>query len=128
MTSSPPFTLNATGVFGNLYKAYKENRYNVFVLEGGSRSSKTYSIIQFLILWAYENQDKEYRVIIGRQKSTWVSSTVWMDFQRVLEMSEITFDVGINKTVKIIHFFSTQFWFIGLDDEMKLRGLSSHIV
>ena len=69
-----------TPVYQKLDAAYRSGRYNVFVLEGGSRSSKTYSIIQFWVRYALEHQDRERRVIVSRLKATWITDTVLKDF------------------------------------------------
>ncbi|MCI2145838.1 MAG: PBSX family phage terminase large subunit [Bacteroidales bacterium] len=100
----------------------------MFVFEGGSRSSKTYSIIQFLLIYALSNQDRTNRVLISRKKGTWLSSTVWTDFQNILVMTGLMQDCSINKTLKIVHLYTTTFEFVGLDDVQKLHGLTSDIV
>ena len=67
-----------TPVYQKLDAAYRSGRYNVFVLEGGSRSSKTYSIIQFWVRYALEHQDRERRVIVSRLKATWSTTSPWV--------------------------------------------------
>ena len=74
-----------TPVYQKLDKAYNSGLYNVLVLEGGSRSSKTYSIIQFWIKYAMEHQDRVRRVIVARLKATWITATVLKDFLDVLK-------------------------------------------
>ena len=74
-----------TPVYQKLDAAYLSGKYNVFVMEGGSRSSKTYSIIQFWIRYAYEHQDRVRRVIVSRLKATWITATVLKDFLDVLK-------------------------------------------
>ncbi|MDR2138798.1 MAG: PBSX family phage terminase large subunit, partial [Tannerella sp.] len=63
-----------TPVYQKLDRAFHTGRFNVFVLEGGSRSSKTYSIIQFYIRWAMEHQGKSNRIGVFRLKATWVTA------------------------------------------------------
>ena len=74
-----------TPVYQKLDTAYRSGKYNVYVLEGGSRSSKTYSIIQFWVRYALEHQDRERRVIVSRLKATWITATVLKDFMDVLK-------------------------------------------
>ena len=97
-------TMALTPVYQKLDAAYRCGRYNVFVLEGGSRSSKTYSIIQFWVRYALEHQDRERRVIVSRLKATWITATVLK---------------GVYKL------FTTEFWFLGLDDEQRIHGMKS---
>ena len=71
---------DVTPVFYRLRTASEEGRFNVLVFEGGSRSSKTYSIIQFFIIWA-KAQDKPKRVICSR--------SIWQMYSRAKTVNEI---------------------------------------
>ncbi|WP_162055039.1 PBSX family phage terminase large subunit [Pontibacter pamirensis] len=125
----PEIELQATQVFEQLYEAYSSNLYRVFVLEGGSRSSKTFSIIQFWLTYAQEQYDLDpgrvRRVAIGRLKATWITATVLFDFINVLKLYGLYDDKCFNKTNKIYKLYSTEFWFIGLDDTQKVHGFAS---
>ena len=74
-----------TPVFKKLKTAYDCGRYNAYVLEGGSRSSKTYSIIQFWLQYAEANKGIQKRVIVSRLKATWLTATVLKDFIDILK-------------------------------------------
>lgn len=102
-----------------------KSRYNVFVLEGGSRSTKTTSIIQFWFLYAQLHRGKPKRVVISRKKSTWIKTTVLFDFLKALKDYGWYQDRNYNKTDRIYKLFDTEFWFIGLDDEQKLHGMTT---
>ena len=116
-----------TPVYQKLDAAYRSGRYNVFVLEGGSRSSKTYSIIQFWIRYALEHQDRERRVIVSRLKATWITATVLKDFMDVLKDYGLYDSKQHNKSVGagVYKLFTTDFWFLGLDDEQRIHGMKS---
>ena len=49
--------IDGTPILSRIISAVAMGIYHVFVFEGGSRSSKTYSIIQFFIQYALTNQD-----------------------------------------------------------------------
>ena len=83
--------MTCTPVFARAKKAVESGRYNVFVFEGGSRSSKTYSLIQLFIYLALTNR-KRHRIVLSRKKGTWLLSTVWVDFNNILV------DMGIDKS------------------------------
>jgi len=117
--------IQVTNVFERLFEAYKSGKFNVFVLEGGSRSSKTFSIIQFWLLYAQLNAGKARRVIISRAVGTWITGTVLNDFLIVLKSYGWYRDKCYNKTLKIYKLFDTEFWFVGLDDSQKLHGMTS---
>lgn len=116
-----------TPVFQKLNAAYNSGRFNVFVMEGGSRSSKTYSIIQFWIKYAQEHQDRQRRVIISRLKATWLTSTVVKDFMDILKDYGLYNKKDHNKSVGagVYTLFTTEFWFLGLDDEQRIHGMKS---
>jgi len=114
-----------TKVHESLLGAYNLKKYNVYVLEGSSRSSKTYSIIQFWIKYAFLNKGRRRRVAICRLKGTWLSATVLNDFVNVLIAYGIYNPKNHNKTNKIITLWDTEFWFMGLDDPQKVHGFAS---
>lgn len=118
--------MQVTPVYTQLFEAYKA-KYTGVVLEGGSRSSKTHSIIQFLINYAQENEFTPKRVLIARQKTTWTSATVLYDFLNVLKSYKLLDSCYYNKTNKILRIHQTEIWFGGLDDAQKLHGFQSDI-
>ena len=107
--------------------ALNSNRFNVYVFEGGSRSSKTYSLIQFFIVYAISNWQRPNRIVIARKKSTWLSSPVWTDFTNLLLEIGLYNVCRINNTLKTIQMYSTSFEFVGLDDVQRLHGLTTDI-
>lgn len=118
-----------TQVHDRLWSAYKSGNNDVYVLEGGSRSSKTHSIIQFWIKWAYDRRNKSgQRVAICRLKGTWISATVLKDFIDVLSSYGLYNSKHHNKTNKIITLYGVEFWFMGLDDPQKVHGFKSSAV
>jgi phage terminase large subunit len=121
--------IQATPVFNKLYTAYLTGLFRVLVLEGGSRSSKTFSIIQFWILWAQlqheQNPTVTLRVAICRLKATWITATVLYDFLQVLKLYGLYDDRCYNKSTRIYRFYNVEFWFMGLDDPQKVHGLST---
>jgi phage terminase large subunit len=116
-----------TPVFQKLKTAFDTCFYDVFVLEGGSRSSKTHSIIQFWIAWANENKGKKKRVVVARLKATWVTATVLYDFIQVLKDYGLYDKRHHNKSVGagVYTLYDTEFWFLGLDDEQRIHGMKS---
>ena len=120
--------IDGTPILARLISAVATGLFNVYVFEGGSRSSKTYSIIQFFIQYALTNQDKPTRVVIARKRATWLQSTVWNDFKTILMSLGLLRYCRINNTLKIIRLANTTFEFIGLDEVQKLHGLTTDIV
>lgn len=117
----------ATKVFARHLIAYRSGKYNCYVHEGGARSSKTTSIIQFFIEWAKE-QTKPRRVIISRKKNTWCRATVLYDFINVMKIAGCYKEENHNKSSGIIILGQVEFWFGGLDDPQRLHGFTSDAV
>lgn len=123
----PEKKIALTPVFQKLKAAYDSRRFNVYVLEGGSRSSKTYSIVQFWICYAMANQHRSNRVIVCRLKGTWLTATVLKDFIDILRDYGLYDRKNHNKSTGagIYTLFTTEFWFIGLDDDQRIHGMRS---
>lgn len=118
--------LQCTPVFARAKKAYDTSKFNVLVFEGGSRSSKTYSLIQFFIVLALYDKGRK-RIIVSRKKGTWLLSTVWVDFTNILIDMGIYSLVYVNNSRHIIKIRNWTFEFVGLDDQQKLHGLTCDV-
>lgn len=116
-----------TEVFDKLKDAFTSKKFDVYVLEGGSRSSKTFSIIQFWILWSYMNRGRKRRVLVSRRKGTWLTATVVNDFLNVLKLYGLYNRKNHNKSTGsgVYTLYDTEFWFIGLDDTQRIHGFES---
>ena len=116
-----------TPVYRKLDAAFRSAAFNVFVLEGGSRSSKTYSIIQFYIRWAMEHRGKRNRIGVFRKKATWTTATVLHDFLEVLQDYGLYSRASHNRSTGagIYTLLTTEFWFMGLDDPQRVHGFKS---
>lgn len=106
----------------NYYIVVGDREFNVH------NSSKTYSLIQWFIVYALKER-RPTRVVISRKKGTWLNATVWVDFYNIL--LELGLREGIdyrrNKTLHQIAINNTTFEFVGLDDVQKLHGLTVDI-
>ena len=118
-------TLNmtVTPVYVRAREAVLSGKYHVHVFEGGSRSSKTYSLIQLFITLALSSTSRK-RIAVCRKKGTWLLSTVWVDFDNILTDNGLLGKVYINRSRHIIKIRNWTFEFVGLDDQQKLHGLT----
>ena len=116
--------IHCTPVFARAQKAFESKRFNIYVFEGGSRSSKTYSLIQFCIVLALTSTERK-RIACCRKKGTWLLATVWVDFNNILADMGLLGRVYINNSKHIIRIKHWTFEFVGLDDTQKLHGLTS---
>lgn len=89
--------------------------------EGGSRSSKTYSIIQCLILWCLQNPNKTVSVI--RKTFPSLRASAYRDFIEIMKEMELYSQFQHSKSEHIYKFHNgSQIEFFSADDEQKLRG------
>lgn len=97
------------------------------VLEGGSRSTKTWSVIQYLLVYCQENRNKGKEITISRDRLTWLKATVFKDFKEVLMQQNWWRDNSHNKSEMTYELFGNEFSFIGLDEPAKLHGRKQNI-
>lgn len=109
--------LEATHVFR---KTWKNKNIRVIAHQGGSRSSKTYSICQFLIMRAMDGD--KLTVTIARKSFTWLKTSAMVDFYDVLKGMGLYNPAAEHKTNHTYHLNGTEFLFVGLDESQKLRG------
>lgn len=119
--------LKTTRVFKRNREALLDPNIRYIINQGSTRSSKTYSIFQLLILYALTNKDKRVNVV-RKSKSTLVA-TALQDFKEVFDSLNISHLAKYNASTHFYKFTSgTRISFIGADDPQKLRGLKHDIV
>jgi phage terminase large subunit len=87
--------IDGTGVFDDLWKALNDKSVRGIVLEGGSRSSKTWSICQALYLLGTQTPQ---RFAIARWSRTWIKPTVLDTFKKVFKSVEEWKEESFNKS------------------------------
>ena len=114
-------TINTTVTFENLLES--KNRVSQHI--GGTRSGKTYAILQFLIVQALE---KSLTITIVRKTIPSLKRTVIKDFSDILKSLGIWKEDDWNVTDRIYQLGESIIQFINSDDPEKLRGLKSDIL
>ena len=94
--------------------------------EGGSRSTKTYSIAQLLIGTGISSP-YPIEITISRKRLTWLRDTAMKDFFDILTQYNLYFPRYHNKTTNSYQLYNGHFAFTGLDEPQKLRGRKQHI-
>jgi phage terminase large subunit len=112
--------IKATAIFERNYEAIAGDK-RFIINEGGSRSSKTYSLCQLMIIYCLQNNNKVVSVI--RKTFPALRATVLRDFIEILK------DIGLykqemhNKSEHIYTFANgSMVEFFSVDDEQKIRG------
>lgn len=111
--------LQGSRILGELLKCTSTGR----VLEGGSRSSKSWSIIQWYLIYCQENKNKGKEITITRDRLTWLKATVLKDFEEILKKMGWWNDKHFHGSDPLSYeLLGNQFSFIGMDEEAKLHG------
>lgn len=119
--------LKVTPVFGKNYKAFNSSNLRFIVNRGGSRSSKTYSILQLLIWYALNTPNAT--ISICRKTGPALYATVYRDFLDICQELNITNLLNQNKTRGTFKFPNgTILQFFSIDEAQKLRGRKHDVV
>jgi len=112
--------IQATKVFEKNYDALLSDK-RFIVNEGGSRSSKTYSLCQLIIIHALNNPNLTISVV--RKTFPSLRATVYRDFVEVLHSMGLYSKQQHNKSEHIYTFDNgSMVEFFSVDDEQKIRG------
>ena len=113
----------------NYYKvqAAKDAGFTTCSLQGSSRSSKTWSIIQLLCVWCHEIPKTTVSIIRAGMPS--IKRTVYRDFRDVMISFGWWDERNMNKS-DFIYYFDNGSWieFFSTDNEQKVRGSKRQIL
>jgi phage terminase large subunit len=93
---------------------------------GGTRSGKTYAVLQWLLVQMISNDGLNVTVV--RKTIPSLKRTVIKDFIDILKGLEIWHEEDYNGTDRIWKYFNSNIQFISTDDAEKLRGIKSDIL
>ena len=112
--------IKATAIFEKNYEAILGDK-RFIINEGGSRSSKTYSLCQLMIIYCLQNNNKVVSVI--RKTFPALRATVLRDFIEILKEIGLYKQEMHNKSEHIYTFANgSMVEFFSVDDEQKIRG------
>lgn len=95
-------------------------KYNYIINQGGTRSGKTYSILQVIIIYILTHRGKIIDVV--RKTHAELSDTVVQDFIDIVEALGLTDIIKRNKTKHIFRINGNTIRFMGMDKAQKKRG------
>ena len=118
--------LKSTIVFERNYDALYNNEARFIINEGGSRSSKTYSLCQLIMVYCLQNPQKVVSII--RKTFPALRATAMRDFLEVLKEAGIYDKASHNMSEHIYSFPNGSIVeFFSVDDEQKIRGRKRHV-
>jgi phage terminase large subunit len=113
--------IKSTVIFEKNYEALNDQDIRFVINEGGSRSSKTYSLCQLVIIYCLQNNNKVVSII--RKTFPALRATVLRDFIEILKELNIYSVEDHNKSEHIYTFPNGSIVeFFSVDDEQKIRG------
>jgi phage terminase large subunit len=113
--------INSTVIFEKNYSALQDDSIRFIINEGGSRSSKTYSLCQMIIVYSLQNRGKVTSII--RKTFPALRATVMRDFLEIMKEMDL-YDVNAHNKSEHIYSFpnGSIVEFFSVDDEQKIRG------
>lgn len=119
--------IDATPVFESNWQAYNDPNIKNIINQGGSRSSKTYSIVQILILIALTTPKTSITIV--RKSFPSLRGSVMRDWKEIMFAWNIYDENNHQKTEHIYEFDNkSSIEFISLDDSQKIRGRKRDIL
>jgi phage terminase large subunit len=112
--------------FTYLKKNVPDNR--ITLLQGGTRSGKTYSTIYYLIWFCKEYKNAGLEIDIVRDTFTALKATAWKDFYDVLVKHNLYNSNLHNKTDHQFNLFGNIISYYGADNPDKIHGRSRDIL
>ena len=114
--------INTTITYQNQEDSQKRVTHHI----GGTRSGKTWALIQWIIVKCLQNKEE---VVIVRKTIPSLKRTVMKDFKDVMQGLGIWNENDFNITDRVYEFYTgSTISFISTDDAEKLRGLKSSIL
>jgi len=114
--------INTTTTFQNLLDSKSRVSQHI----GGTRSGKTYAILQFLLVKMIEEDGINITVV--RKSIPVLKRSVIKDFTDILKSLDIWNEDEWNGTDRIWRYYNSTIQFISTDDADKLRGIKSDIL
>jgi phage terminase large subunit len=118
--------IEATSVFEKNYEAYNDPTISTIINQGGARSSKTYSILQLLIIECLRSKKS---VTICRKSFPSLRRSAYKDFIDILRLSKI-YNINYHSKTENTYTFKngSTVDFLSLDESEKVRGSKRDIL
>jgi len=113
--------IKATPIFEKNWTSLTNGQTRFIINQGGSRSSKTYSLCQVIIVYCLQNPNKVVSIV--RKTFPALRATVMRDFFEIMKDLEIYDKANHNMSENIYRFNNGSIVeFFSVDDEQKIRG------
>jgi phage terminase large subunit len=109
-----------------VFLANQQAKHKIVINQGGTRSGKTYSILQLILLYCFQHKGHIVDIVRKTQAELW--STALLDWIEILQSTGVYNEKYHHKT-------KNEFWingnlvrFMGLDKSQKKRGSKRHLL
>ena len=110
-------------------KTYNDLNSNnrIIILRGGTRSGKSYSTMQYLIVEALSNPNTTISVV--RKSLPSLKKSIWRDFKKIMNVLNIWNENDYTATEMTYNFYNGSIIeFFSVADEQRIRGASRNIL
>jgi phage terminase large subunit len=112
--------MNAKLQTNKVYEILQDSEKRITVMQGGSRSGKTYNILIWFIVKLLQENGKTLTVV--RQSLPSIKGTVLRDFIDILSKLGIYSEDNHNKTDQVYSLNGNIIEFVSADQPQKIRG------
>lgn len=109
------------------YYDVKGSQKRIVINQGGTRSGKTYSILQVLCEYCLANKDCNSVISIVRKTLPSLKGSAYRDFLQIIDNEGWYDEANHNKSEMTYHLFGNLVEFISVDQPQKIRGRKRNI-
>jgi phage terminase large subunit len=109
------------------YYDLKGSRKRIAVNQGGTRSGKTYSIMQVLCEWCHKNENAGWVISVVRKTLPALKGSAYRDFIQILNNEGWYSESDHNKSEMTYSLFGNVWEFLSIDQPQKIRGRKRNI-
>lgn len=120
--------MHCTPVFSKLLHAYLNPKIRVIIMVGGTRSSKTYSIIQLLDYIGRKSTKRNRLISVVSETMPHLKRGAIRDFKNILQGEGITIGREFNETDKVYDYGRAQLEFFSADNAGKVHGSQREVL
>lgn len=114
--------LLGTRVLRENIKAFQNKETRIVVNEGGTGSSKTYSLAQMFIIYFFSHRNANERLTIVRKTLPALKKTAMRDFFSILTKNKLYNENNRNRSEMVYRIGTNMIEFVSADDPAKLRS------
>lgn len=109
------------------YYDNKRSKKRIVINQGGTRSGKTFSILQVLCEWCWINKNAGWVFSIVRKTLPSLRGSAYRDFLQILENEQWYSEEYHNKSEMNYNLFGNLIEFVSIDQPQKIRGRKRNV-